>query len=270
MVNGVRRRGPVYRTREEAERSLCLYLAGGNVFEPPRRKYRCGVCGSEDHTRAGHGRGVGDDADTANIVDAIQKRTGGVDDQTSRTLVLVNRDWALRVARSFCRNFPGLDDADIVSDALFALVGVARRFRSSLGVPFQGYAYKRIIGAMRGLIDRELYRGANEAYRLRRVRRDVYDLDEIGTLVPLSTRPSQELTADLRKAWEFIGRLEPAVAAALTRYFFADEDVGVIADELGSSEFDVWQSIQDGRRQLSEWRAGPAEKEVRKKSSPRN
>lgn len=69
-------------------------------------------------------------------------------------LVCANLDWARRVAkRIFMRvRVPALDYADYVQAATLGLMEAAQRFRPERGVPFQGYALRRVRGEVFDLV----------------------------------------------------------------------------------------------------------------------
>jgi len=70
---------------------------------------------------------------------------GELSPEEADNLIIEHRDWAERIARSVARAWNMDWEADgLRSAALEALMFCARRFQPSRGVPFRGYARKRI------------------------------------------------------------------------------------------------------------------------------
>lgn len=98
---------------------------------------------------------------------ALDAAEGAVAPASSRdALVADNLDWARRVAkRIFMRvRVPALDFADYVQAATLGLMEAAQRFRPERGIPFQGYALRRVRGEVFDLV-RGFLRGPRDADR---------------------------------------------------------------------------------------------------------
>lgn len=108
--------------------------------------------------------------------DNPSKDSSGLDIEAANELVLEHRGWSESIAKSVARSWnmdwklDGLDGA-----ALEALIFCARRFNPGLGVPFRGYARKRIHEASTEAARRSRgwTRGAGSKTRTERLAREV-------------------------------------------------------------------------------------------------
>lgn len=106
----------------------------------------------------------------------IQQEETALSVEEANELVLENRGWAESIARSVARSWSmdwrqdGLDGA-----AMEALIFCARRFNPARGVPFRGYARKRIHEAATDAARRSKgwRRGAGSAAQTERLAREV-------------------------------------------------------------------------------------------------
>lgn len=76
-------------------------------------------------------------------------------------LVEENMGWAATIARNVSRNLPpSFDISDLEQEAYIALWRVAEKFDVSRGVPFRGYAYMAVRGAVLMACRRRSYTAA--------------------------------------------------------------------------------------------------------------
>ena len=115
--------------------------------------------------------------------------------ETRDELVMQNVALVKSLAQRLAQRLPSqVEVEDLVSVGVLGLIEAAGRYKSSLGVPFEAFARRRIHGAMLDAL-----RDLDWAPRsLRRLRRDVDSAVAVGARPP---RPRARGAGDRRRPW---------------------------------------------------------------------